>query len=399
MMFRLQTTTRDGSRCSTAKAFLRPVRKRPNLHVAMRATVTQIVFDADKRVTGVKFVRNNVHYHVRVRKEVILSAGAIARPQLLMLSGVGPAAHLSSLSIPVVADLPVGDNMQDHVGFQGLVFQIDKPYSLVSANLTNAPSILNYLIRGRGPGTTNGGIEGLAFIKSKYATAEKDWPDLQFQFASGSLISDPTFRATSGYRDNLWNEFYKPLVNTHPWSLVPILLRPKSTGTIRLASADPFAKPLIDPRYFDVEHDLKVLVEGVKFALAMSKTTAFQQLGTKFPTTPLSACQDYTPWTDDYWGCFVRHFSQTYHHAVGTCKMGPSGDSTAVVDPRLRVHGIQGLRVVDASVMPKMPSGNTNAPTIMVAEKAADMVKQDWASFEKKKTGSPTKTLWQPLRG
>ena len=359
----------------------------------MRATVTQVVFDADKRVTGVKFVRNNFHYHVRVRKEVILSAGAIASPQLLMLSGVGPAAHLSSLSIPVVADLPVGDNMQDHVGFQGLVFQIDRPYSFVSANLTNGPSALNYLKRRRGPGTTNGGIEGLAWIKTKYAAVDRDWPDVQFHFGSGSVTSDPSVRSASGFRDDLWNEYYEPLVNTPTLSMIPMLLRPQSTGTIRLASADPFAKPLIDPRYFAVEQDLKVLVEGIKFALAMSKTTAFQQLGTKFPTTPLSACQDYTPWTDDYWGCFVRHFSQTYHHAVGTCKMGPSGDSTAVVDPRLRVHGIQGLRVVDASVMPKMPSGNTNAPTIMVAEKAADMVKQDWAISEKKKSGSAVKKM------
>ena len=375
-----QTTTRDGLRLSTAKAFLRPARSRKNLHVAMEATVTQIVFDAEKRATGVKFVRHGVHYEVQAVKEVILSAGAIASPQLLMLSGVGPAAHLRSLSIPVVADLPVGDNLQDHVALAGMVFQIDKPYSLILKEVATVPNMLNFFLRGKGPFTSTGAAEGLAWVNTKYAPVDKDWPDIEFHFIGGSPVSDMSYavRHGSGIRDDVWNEYYEPLLNTHTWQVMPMLLRPQSKGTIRLASADPFDKPLIDPRYFGVEQDLKVLVEGVKIAIQLSRTQPFQELGTRFYAKPFPGCQNHTVYTDEYWACFIRHYSQTDHHAVGTCKMGPASDATAVVDPRLRVRGLRGLRVVDASVIPDVPSGNTNAPVIMIAEKAADLIKQDW---------------------
>jgi choline dehydrogenase-like flavoprotein len=157
-----------------------------------------------------------------------------------------------------------------------------------------------------------------------------------------------------------------------------MLLRPESVGTIRLASTDPYTKPIIDPQYFSNVQDLNVLIEGTKIGLALSKTKAFQEVGTKFYSKPFPGCEGYTLWTDDYWGCFIRQYSLTIYHYSGTCKMGPSSDPTAVVDPRLKVYGITGLRVVDASIMPKVVSGNTNAPTIMIAEKAADMVKEDW---------------------
>ena len=379
-----QTTTRDGLRCSTAKAFLRPARSRRNLHVAMRATVTRIVIDdARKRAVGVTFERHGRVYYVRARREVILSAGAIASPQLLMLSGVGPADHLTSLDIPVVADLAVGDNLQDHVALAGLVFQIDRPYSLILRDVLNVPNALNYVFRSTGPFTSTGAAEGLAWIKTKYADADIDWPDIEYHFIGASPVSDASYavRRGSGIRDDVWNEYYEPLLNTHTWQVLPMLLRPQSKGTIRLASTDPHDHPLIDPRYFAVEQDLRVLVEGVKIALALSRTKAFQELGTRFYAKPFPGCEDYAVHTDEYWACFIRSYSQTDHHAVGTCKMGPASDPTAVVDARLRVHGVGHLRVVDASVMPNVPSGNTNAPVVMVAEKAADMVKQDWGVY------------------
>ncbi len=380
---RAQTTTRNGSRCSTAKAFLRPVRDRRNLHVAMRAQVTQVVVDAtEKRATGVRFVRNGVHYHVDAKKEVIVSAGAVGTPKILMLSGIGPAEHLNSLSIPVVADLPVGDNLQDHISLGGMVFQIDKPYSIVSNETVNLPSILKYFTRGQGPVTSIGACDGLAFVSTKYAPVDKDWPDIEFHFISGSPVSDGTMgiRRSTNIREATWNTYYQPLLNTHSWQIWPTLMRPESIGTIRLASTDPMALPVIDPRYFTVQRDLDVLVEGVKIVMALSTTTAFQNMGTRFYAKPFPGCEAFDINTDAYWACFIRHYSQTLHHPSGTCKMGPDSDAAAVVDPRLRVRGVDHLRVVDASVMPMIISGNTNAPTIMIAEKAADMIKEDWGA-------------------
>jgi len=149
------------------------------------------------------------------------------------------------------------------------------------------------------------------------------------------------------------------------WQVIPVLLRPLSRGTIRLASTDPYAAPLIDPQYFSDSQDLDILVEGLKIGLALSKTEAFQKLGSKFYYKIFPGCEAITPWTDDYWRCFVRHYSSTIFHPSGTCKMGPSTDKTAVVDPQLKVYGIKGLRVADASIMPYVVSGNTNAPTVI----------------------------------
>jgi glucose dehydrogenase (acceptor) len=145
-----------------------------------------------------------------------------------------------------------------------------------------------------------------------------------------------------------------------------MLLRPLSRGTIRLASTDPYTKPLIDPKYFSNEQDLKVIIEGAKIALALGKTTPFQNIGSRFYNKTFPGCEGFALWTDDYWGCFIRHYSSTIYHYSGTCKMGPATDSAAVVDPQLKVYGIKGLRVVDASIMPYVVSGNTNAPTVRI---------------------------------
>jgi choline dehydrogenase-like flavoprotein len=297
-----------------------------------------------------------------------------------MLSGVCPAYHLNSLGIPVIKDLRVGDNLQDHVSLGGMVFQIDKPYSFIDNRYFNLPSFANYTFHRSGPLTSLGGCEGLAWVKTKYADQNDDWPDIEFHFVAGTPISDGGYsiRYNDGVRDDVWNAYYKPLVNTDTWQVIPMLLRPESVGTIRLTSTDPYTKPIIDPQYFSNVQDLNVLIEGTKIGLALSKTKAFQEVGTKFYSKPFPGCEGYTLWTDDYWGCFIRQYSLTIYHYSGTCKMGPSSDPTAVVDPRLKVYGITGLRVVDASIMPKVVSGNTNAPTIMIAEKAADMIKEDW---------------------
>jgi len=227
------------------------------------------------------------------------------------------------------------------------------------------PTILNWAINDSGP-LTMGGVEGIGWIKTKYANQSDDWPDIQLHFLPLSPPSDggQIIGLNIGVTDSIWNAYYKPLNTKDTWQLVPTMLRPLSRGTIRLASTDPYAAPLIDPQYFSNIQDLDTVVEGLKIGLALSKTEAFQKVGSKFYDKIFPGCEGYTPWTNDYWRCFVRHFSSTVYHPVGTCKMGPSTDSTAVVDPQLRVYGIQRLRVADASIMPYLVSGNTNAPTV-----------------------------------
>ena len=379
-----QSTTRSGSRCSTAKAFLRPVRNRQNLHISLHSHVLKIIIDEkSKTATGVKFERNGIHYVVSARKEVILSAGSINSPQILMLSGVGPSEHLQQHGIKILSDLNVGDNLQDHITLGGMIFQIDTPYSYVDTRLINLPAMYNYYFHHGGPWTTLGGCEALAFVKTKYTNQTDDWPDIQYHFVAGTPVSDggTQIRFTSGIRNEIWNEYYKQLEWTDTWQAIPVLLRPKSVGNIRLASTDPYAKPLIDPKYFSDIHDMKVLIEGIKIAVALSETAAFQSIGTKFYDKTFPGCENFTLWTDSYWECFIRHYSATLYHPVGTCKMGNASDPTAVVDAKLRVYGIKQLRVVDGSIMPKIPSGNTNAPIIMVAEKAADMIKEAWGQL------------------
>ncbi|XP_037785337.1 glucose dehydrogenase [FAD, quinone]-like [Penaeus monodon] len=377
-----QGTIRRGSRCSTSKAFIRPVRLRKNLHVAMYSFVTKILIDEyTKRAYGVKFLRNGRAHVAHARKEIILSAGAINSPQLLMLSGIGPKNHLYSHGIPVIQDLPVGHNLQDHIGTGGLVFLIDQQVSLVQTRYENLPSVLKYAMFGSGPLTVLGGVEGIAFVKTKFTNYTDDWPDIEFHFISGSPASDGgrQIRKVHGLSEKVWQQMFKPISFRDSWSVYPMLLRPKSRGYITLRSASPFDKPYITHNYLTDPQDVKVMIEGIKIALALAETKAFKKFGSRFYTRPMPGCEYATPWTDEYWECLARSYTSTIYHPVGTCKMGPYWDPEAVVDPELKVYGISGLRVADASIMPTLVSGNTNAPVIMIGEMVSDMIKKYWA--------------------
>ncbi|KAL5240755.1 hypothetical protein ACI65C_008165 [Semiaphis heraclei] len=380
-----QTTTRRGSRCSTAKAFLRPIRLRPNIHVSMHSQVTRIHFSggnggSDKlRATGVTYLRNGKRRTVTARKEVILSAGAIGSPQLLMVSGVGPADHLTELGIKPVVNLKVGHNLQDHVGLGGLTFLIDDPITFKKSRFTSASVALDYIMNERGP-LTSSGVEGLAFVNTKYADPSGEFPDIQFHFAPSSVNSDgDQIRKITGLRDAVYNTVYKPLVNAETWTLLPLLLRPKSSGWVRLKSKNPLAHPVIEPNYFAHREDVQVLVDGIRIAFNVSNTAAFRKYNSRPLLTPMPGCKKFELFSDEYWECALRHFTFTIYHPAGTCKMGPDSDSDAVVDHRLRVRGIDRLRVIDASIMPNIISGNPNAPVIMIGEKGADMIKKDWS--------------------
>ncbi|XP_031330245.1 glucose dehydrogenase [FAD, quinone] [Photinus pyralis] len=374
-----QGTIRRGSRCSTSKAFLRPARLRPNLHIAMNSRVTKILIDGlTKRAYAVRYVRNNQPRTVRARKEVILSAGALSTPQILMLSGVGPQEHLESFGIPVLSNLRVGDNLQDHVGLGGYTFIIDQPISFNKQRYQRLDVAMEYILNERGP-LTSFGIEGVAFVNTKYAPKSGDWPDIQFHFAGSSVNSDGSqVKKITGLRDSVYNTVYKPLINVDTWTILPLLLRPKSRGWVRLKSKDPTTHVDINPNYFTHREDIDTLIAGIRIGLNLSDTPAFQRFHSKCHRTPFPGCRQYPFDTDEYWECSIRHFTFTIYHPTSTAKMGPPSDPAAVVDHRLRVYGVKNLRVVDASIMPTIISGNTNAPTIMIGEKGADLIKEDW---------------------
>lgn len=370
-------------RCSTAKAFLRPVRLRRNLHIALGAHVTRILIDPmTMRAYGVEFERSGRRQKVRASKEVILSAGSINSPQLLMLSGIGPGEELRKHGIPLMRDLRVGENLQDHVGMGGLTFTVDKPVAIIQNRLQAFRITMEYLWKGRGPMSVLGGLEGVAFVNTKYANVSDDWPDIQFHMAPASINSDggAKVRKVLGLTESLYRAVYHPIRHNDSWCIIPLLLRPRSRGWVRLASRDPYRAPLIHANYFDHPRDIATLVEGAKLAVRVAHAKPFRQFGSRLHRIPFPNCRSHPFASDAYWECHIRTISMTIYHPVGTCKMGPSFDPTAVVDPRLRVHGVNGLRVIDASVMPTIVSGNTNAAVIMIGEKGADLVKEDWLS-------------------
>jgi choline dehydrogenase len=341
-----QLTIRDGRRCSAASAYLRPALERPNLTVISHAHATRIPFEG-KRAIGVDYVRKGHLHTVRAAREVILSAGAVHTPQLLMLSGAGAADMLKRHGIAVIADLQaVGSNLQDHLDCS-VHFTCTQPITLYSQSnpLRAARTGLQYLLFRNGLGAGQG-LESGAFLRSG---PEIETPDLQFHF-----IAAPMFDHTRGKAD------------CHGFTGHVCLLRPRSHGRISLRSADPLEPASIDPNYLTVENDLRILREGVRMLRDVFAQSAFDPWRGReiVPATKNGESPD-----DD---AFIRRFAETIYHAAGSARMG--GDGESVVDPMLRVRGVESLRVVDASVMPDVVSGNTNAATIMIAEKAADMI-------------------------
>ncbi|XP_054745768.1 glucose dehydrogenase [FAD, quinone] [Anastrepha obliqua] len=378
---RAQANLRNGRRCSTSKAFIRPIAGRPNLHISMKSWVTRIIVDPVSKVaTGVEFMKQHQRFVVKARKEVILSAGAIASPQLLMLSGIGPREHLAELGIPVVRDLQVGYNLQDHVTLNGLVFLVNDTMTLNDRRVLNPADILHYVLEGRGPYTIPGGAEGFAFVRTPNSTVDKDYADMEIVLGAGSLSGDRmgSLRDLLGIPDDFYYKVYEGLFEKETFGMVPVLLRPKSRGRISLRSTNPFHWPRMEPNYMQEPDDIRAMLEGVQMIFQITQSKAMRRIGTEFNERPFLGCEHLAFRSKSYWQCCLRRYGSSLQHQVGTCKMGPLSDAEAVVDPQLRVHGIKHLRVADASIMPTIPAGHTNAIVIMIAEKAADMIKNSW---------------------
>ncbi|PSP90220.1 choline dehydrogenase [Halobacteriales archaeon QS_4_69_34] len=336
-------TQKDGERHSAADAYLKPVLDRHNLTTRTGAQVTRVTFEG-ARATGVEYEVDGDRVRADAAREVVLSAGAVNTPQLLMLSGIGEPEHLREHDIEVRHDLPgVGRNLQDHL-FAFVVHEATNAHTLDDADkLRHLPK---YFLLKRGPLTSNIGEAG-GFVRTD---PDLPAPDLQYHFG-------PTYFMRHGF-DNP--------EEGRGFSIGATQLRPESRGRITLRGDDPFDAPAIDPRYLSEEPDLEALVEGIRRAREIARADAFEEHRGE-EVWPGADVQ-----TDAGIAEHVRETSHTVYHPVGTCKMGD--DPMAVVDDRLRVHGIEGLRVVDASVMPTITGGNTNAPTIAIAERAADLI-------------------------
>lgn len=309
-----QGTIRRGGRCSTAKAFLRDFRgQRPNLHVVIYAHVTRVIFNSQRRAVAVKFERKGLHYVVHARREIILSAGAINSPQLLMLSGVGPSEHLKSLGIPVVYDSPgVGLNLQDHVSTCANNFLMEAPISITLPRVLASHSLEQWFALGNGYMSTLGGVEGLGFISTKYSNQSDDWPDIQYHFLpsapggyGGWSSRGMRFKASyyqQVYNDHLYDEAYTYCIN---------LLRPEATGFIRLRSASPYDVPIIDPNYFPPEHPVDILrtVEGMKLAIKMGLSKPFQKFGVRLWDKLWPKCDKFKPYSAKYLECLARSYT------------------------------------------------------------------------------------------
>ncbi|MGE0222130.1 MAG: GMC family oxidoreductase [Acetobacteraceae bacterium] len=344
-----QTTTRNGKRCSTAVGYLHPVRNRPNLQVVTGAHTQKVLFEG-KRAVGVAFSQNGLSRTVKLRKEVILCGGAIGSPQILMLSGVGPQEHLAEFGIPVVHHLPgVGQSLQDHYS-AAIKLKCKFPITVNDVMMNPLKMLwtgLEYFVMKKGALTViTAEVALFARTRPELAT-----PDVKFSIA--------TFSAD------------RPQDGLHKWSGFTLLvyqLRPESRGEIRLKSADPIIAPAMHPHYLSTETDRRTIVDGLKLGRNLLASPHMQT----YITSEFVPGEEVK--TDAQLLAYAQNFGGTVFHPTSTCKMGV--DPMAVVDPELRVYGIEGLRVVDASIMPTVISGNTNAPTIMIAEKAVDMIRQ-----------------------
>ncbi|VDI81016.1 Hypothetical predicted protein [Mytilus galloprovincialis] len=452
---KMQSSIKNGQRWSTAKAYLRPVMERENLHISVNSIVTKIIIE-NKKAVGIEMIKDGRKKRIMVKSEVIVSAGSVNSPQLLMLSGIGPKQHLqqfkglqiqsSDLSIPVHADLPVGSNLQDHM-FVGVPIYINVSYGIelyslqipvadlsvgskvqdnvcwchyimlcilwyttynltdpvhadlpVGSNLqdhmfvgvpiyvnvsygididkaTSIKTLLQYFLFGKGY-LTSSALEATLYTHSSKGD-KSFYPDIQLHFLS--INFDPVM-AKKYNPNNMDEESIENMINANidaSMVILPTLIHPKSRGEIRLKSTDPFDHPEIDPHYLEQKDDVNVLIEGIRVSQKLVKTKVLQKFGAKEANLIAlnSKCSHIEYDSDAFWECGIRNGGQTVYHPTSTCRMGADNDPTAVVDSQLRVKGIAGLRVVDASVMRNIPSGNTNAPSIMIGEKASDMIR------------------------
>ncbi|XP_031616882.1 glucose dehydrogenase [FAD, quinone]-like [Contarinia nasturtii] len=369
---KLQGTCYQGRRQSSAKAFLATAKNRTNLHVLKYGLVQKVLLNETNRAYGIEYRRNGKIIKAYAKKEVIVSAGAIMSPVILMLSGIGPKEELKKHEITPKYDLAVGKNLLDHIATT-IFFQFDPTSTDPLAAYDNT---YNLAIHSTGR-LTNGPISTLsAFINIDKA---KKIPNIQIQYSfftkNASNLS--AYIKKCRFYDEIATKLIDINQNHDIVVIMVTLLHPNSIGFMNLSGSSIYDKPNIFPNYFGAGDDLKTMISAIRHQVSYEKSKSYSGKHGKFVKLPLKECEGIEYDTDEYWECYIRYMAATNYHPIGTCKMGPQSDHEAVVDDRLRVRGVDGLRVIDASIMPYITSGNTNAPAIMIGEKGAEMVIED----------------------
>ncbi|XP_039759472.1 glucose dehydrogenase [FAD, quinone]-like [Pararge aegeria] len=354
---RVQTLSYFGERVSAYTSFIEPIRKiRTNVDIITEALVTKIIIeDRDiLKAAGVEYIKNGTKVSIKASKEIILSAGAINSPKILMQSGIGPKEYLEYLDIKVFSDLPVGGNFHDHLSVCLPVIKLSKTATTVKFT-EKLKDITTFYSKGIGPLSAN--FQVVAFFESTISDI-LGTPDIEFRFR--------------GHDSNMYYDKIDICIS---------LLTPKSRGQIVLNATDPiFGSPLIYPNFLKQSTDEKKLLEGIQEVVKLFDTEVFKSAEFEFDPRPIlnNECREHDRVSEAFWSCIIRQFSAPLHNYAGTCKMGPSKDPEAVVDSSLRVYSVVNLRVVDASIIPKVTRGSTAAPVIMIAEKASDLIKTTW---------------------
>ncbi|XP_054918484.1 4-pyridoxate dehydrogenase-like [Dermacentor andersoni] len=370
---RVQNNIKNGERWSSSKSFITPnIRARSNLDVGLFSRVTKVVFQGTTAV-GVRYTRYLWTHTVRARREVILSAGAIGSAHILLLSGIGPKADLQSLGIPVIADLPVGQYLQDHLTVNGVAATAKED---IITNYYDPSIIPQYTFTRTGVLSRPFGVECVAFVSTPQADPE--YPDIQFLLSTlNPTTPEAEYIAREiGISQVMLDGYYKQKRGQYVFQIIPILLRPKSTGYIKLNSTDPTVYPIIDPKFLSNEADWDVAIAGARLAVQTFQTEAMKRANVTLFDIPVPGCETAGAlWSDSYLRCLVR---QTAHSGWHPCCTAPMGTHpAAVLDARLRVRSVSRLRVADASSMPMELSGNLNIPMMMLGTKAAAMIKED----------------------
>ena len=359
-----QLNTKKGVRSSSSMDYLMNAAKPDNLDITINTFVTKIYIE-DESATGVNFVKNFRKYFIKARKEIVLSAGAIASPQLLMLSGIGPKKHLEDLGIPVKVDLPVGMNLQNHLIIPQFL-KINAPYGITLDYAKSFISKMKYKMFGTGP-LSSTTLEATGFFYTKRAEKGRTFPDIQITLWTSLPHSNTFFN----FKQDLARELLPEGPNENGFVTTVTVTHPKGTGMVKLKTNDAFDHPLIDPQYLNKKADVVNMLAGIRILEKIIETPTMKKL----EQLKVSVCSQHDFRSDEYWECYMRHVTVHAYHLTSTCKMGAENDSTAVVDPNLRVKGIRGLRVVDGSVLPNITTGNTNSPIVMIAEKISDNIR------------------------
>ncbi|XP_053977905.1 glucose dehydrogenase [FAD, quinone]-like isoform X1 [Hylaeus volcanicus] len=363
-----QLSMKDGKRWSTDMLLYANFKKK--ITIITHAHVEKVLIESNRAI-GIQFTTLNKIFKAIARKGVILSAGAIGSPKILMLSGIGPRKHLEELQVNVIRDLPVGQHLVDHVLTGIDLVMLNTSIGLSMTDTLNPIPAINYFLFGKGP-WTSAGVEVLGTFHSSFQKNTSNIPDLQIMVMPLGISKDNgvALRKAMGISDKVYNEYFAPLTYKNTITIAPVLLHPKSKGEVKLRSSDPFDPPLIDPKYLSNKDDIAVLIDGFQFVKKLAETDAMKTVGASIYQKHFPGCENEIFDSTKYWECYIQHLTLTSYHPAGTCRMGD------VVDQTFRVYGVTNLYVVDASILPSLPSGNINAAILMLAEKAARMFKQ-----------------------